>query len=89
MATGRRRLGERIRHPAIGALERPHLQAAAGPVQWAHPGACLDHAVGTGRAYDSHFVSVIRIKDRKVTHWRDYLDPVAVFNAVGWPAQHG
>ena len=25
------------------------------------------------------------IKDRKVTHWRDYLDPVAVFNAVGWP----
>ncbi|NUL06745.1 hypothetical protein HRW07_26635 [Streptomyces lunaelactis] len=28
-----------------------------------------------------------RIIDRKVTHWRDYLDPVAVFNAIGWPAQ--
>ncbi|MFF1680323.1 nuclear transport factor 2 family protein [Streptomyces sp. NPDC058256] len=43
-------------------------------------------AVRTGRAYDNHFVSVITIKDRKVTHWRDYLDPVAIFNAIGWPA---
>jgi ketosteroid isomerase-like protein len=40
----------------------------------------------TGRAYDNHFVSVITIKDRKVTHWRDYLDPVAVFDAIGWPS---
>ena len=45
-------------------------------------------AVSTGRAYDNHFVSVITIKDRKVTRWRDYLDPVAVFDAVGWPAQY-
>lgn len=44
-------------------------------------------AVHTGRTYDNHFVSVITIKDRKVTHWRDYLDPVAVFNAIGWPAR--
>ena len=44
-------------------------------------------AVHTGRPYDNHFVSVITIKDRKVTRWRDYLDPVAVFNAIGWPAQ--
>jgi len=22
----------------------------------------------------------------KVTHWGDYLDPIAVFNATGWPA---
>jgi hypothetical protein len=22
-----------------------------------------------------------------VTHWRDYLDPVAVFQAIGWPTQ--
>jgi len=43
-------------------------------------------AVSTRHAYDNHFVSVITIKDRKVTHWRDYLDPVAVFDALGWPA---
>jgi uncharacterized protein len=44
-------------------------------------------AVGTGRVYDNHFVSVITVKGRRVTHWRDYLDPVAVFQALGWPAQ--
>jgi len=44
-------------------------------------------AVRTGRDYGDHFVSVITVKDRKVTHWRDYLDPVAVFRAVGWPAK--
>jgi ketosteroid isomerase-like protein len=44
-------------------------------------------AVRTGRAYDNHFVSVITVKGRKVTHWRDYLDPVAVFRAIGWPAE--
>jgi uncharacterized protein len=44
-------------------------------------------AVHTGRPYDNHFVSVITVKGRKVTHWRDYLDPVAVFRATGWPAE--
>jgi ketosteroid isomerase-like protein len=44
-------------------------------------------AVRTGRAYDNHFVSVITVKGRRVTHWRDYLDPVAVFQAIGWPAE--
>ncbi|MEU9126410.1 hypothetical protein AB0C96_42610 [Streptomyces sp. NPDC048506] len=29
--------------------------------------------------------SVVTIQDRKVTHWRDYLDPIAVFDAQGWP----
>jgi ketosteroid isomerase-like protein len=44
-------------------------------------------AVKSGRAYDNHFVSVITIADHKVTHWRDYLDPVAVFDALGWPSR--
>ena len=42
--------------------------------------------VGTGQTYDNHLVSVVTIQNRKVAHWRDYLDPVAVFNALGWPA---
>jgi limonene-1,2-epoxide hydrolase len=29
---------------------------------------------------------VLTIADRKVSRWRDYLDPIAVFDAVGWPA---
>ena len=42
-------------------------------------------SVTTRRAYDNRFVSIVTIKDGKVAHWRDYLDPVAVFNASGWP----
>jgi uncharacterized protein len=43
-------------------------------------------SVQTGDPYDNRFVSIITIRDGKVTRWRDYLDPVAVFEATGWPA---
>jgi ketosteroid isomerase-like protein len=39
--------------------------------------------VATGRPYTNCFISVITIHDRKVTHWRDYLDPLAIFDALG------
>ena len=42
-------------------------------------------SVQTGRPYNNRFASVITVKDSKVTHWRDYLDPIAVFDATGWP----
>jgi len=41
--------------------------------------------VESGRPYDNRFVSIITIEDGKVTHWRDYLDPIAIFDATGWP----
>jgi ketosteroid isomerase-like protein len=41
--------------------------------------------VTTGAAYANRYVSVLTIVERKVTQWRDYLDPIAVFKAVGWP----
>ena len=42
-------------------------------------------AVPTGNAYRNRYISVLSITDRKIAHWRDYLDPLAVFDAVGWP----
>ena len=42
-------------------------------------------SVQTRRAYNNRFASIVTVKDRKVTHWRDYLDPIAVFDAAGWP----
>ena len=42
-------------------------------------------SVQTGRPYSNRFVSIITVKDRKVQHWRDYLDPIAIFDAAGWP----
>jgi ketosteroid isomerase-like protein len=43
--------------------------------------------VATGTPYTNRYISVLTITDRKVTHWRDYLDPVAVFDALGWPSR--
>jgi ketosteroid isomerase-like protein len=45
-------------------------------------------AVRTGAAYSNRYVSVLTITERKVARWRDYLDPIAVFDATGWPAPH-
>ena len=42
-------------------------------------------AVPTGAPYRNHYISVLTITERKVSHWRDYLDPLAVFDALGWP----
>ena len=46
------------------------------------------HAVSTGAPYANRFISVITITGRKITRWRDYLDPIAVFDALGWPPRH-
>ena len=35
----------------------------------------------TGKAYDNRFCSIITIKDRKIIHWRDYMDSLAVMLA--------
>jgi uncharacterized protein len=48
--------------------------------------ASQGRVVPTGTPYANRYISVLTIADRKVTRWRDYLDPVAVFNAVGWPS---
>ncbi len=39
----------------------------------------------TGRPYNNRFVSIVTVKNGKVTKWRDYLDPIAVFDSSGWP----
>lgn len=45
----------------------------------------LEYAVhgvvpSTGKGYDNRFCSIITIKDRKIAHWRDYMDSFAVMN---------
>ena len=38
--------------------------------------------VTTGHPYSNRYISVITLKDRKVSYWRDYLDPLRVFAAL-------
>lgn len=36
----------------------------------------------TRAAYDNRFISVITIENRKIVHWRDYMDSVAAWTAL-------
>jgi ketosteroid isomerase-like protein len=60
-----------------------HHGAATGVVVLEY--ASEGHVAGTGRPYSDRYISVLTLREGEVAHWRDYLDPVAVFDAVGWP----
>jgi len=36
----------------------------------------------TGAKYTNRFCSIIKIEDQKITHWRDYMDSLAAWNAL-------
>jgi ketosteroid isomerase-like protein len=38
--------------------------------------------LATGVKYDNRFCSIIRIENRKIAHWRDYMDFLAAWNAL-------
>ena len=38
--------------------------------------------LATGMKYDNRFCSIIKIEKRKITHWRDYMDSLAAWNAL-------
>ena len=38
--------------------------------------------VATGRPYGNQYISVVTISDRKIVHWRDYLDPLRALAAL-------
>jgi uncharacterized protein len=38
--------------------------------------------IKTGASYDNRFISVVTIKDRKIVHWRDYMDSLAAMTAL-------
>ncbi len=38
--------------------------------------------LATGVKYNNRFCSVIKIEKRKISHWRDYMDSLAAWNAL-------
>src|SRR5260370_41305162 len=36
----------------------------------------------TGVPYDNRFLSIITVTDRKIVHWRDYMDSLAAWNSL-------
>jgi ketosteroid isomerase-like protein len=42
--------------------------------------------VATGVSYDNRLIAVVTIEDRKIVHWRDYLDSLAAMTALSQAA---
>jgi len=42
--------------------------------------------LATGVKYDNRFCSIVRIENRRIAHWRDYMDSLAAWNALTPPA---
>jgi ketosteroid isomerase-like protein len=38
--------------------------------------------LSSGAAYDNRFISVVTIENRKIIHWRDYMDSLAAWTAL-------
>jgi ketosteroid isomerase-like protein len=38
--------------------------------------------IRTGASYDNRFISVVTIEDRKIVHWRDYMDSLTAMTAL-------
>lgn len=38
--------------------------------------------LATGVKYDNRFCSIVKIENRKIAHWRDYMDSLAAWNAL-------
>jgi uncharacterized protein len=43
--------------------------------------------VGTGAPYDNRFISVVTVENKKIVHWRDYMDSLAAWMALNRDAQ--
>jgi ketosteroid isomerase-like protein len=38
--------------------------------------------LATGAKYNNRFCSIIKIRNRKIAHWRDYMDSLAAWNTL-------
>jgi ketosteroid isomerase-like protein len=43
------------------------------------------HILANGAAYNNRFCSIIKITNRRIAHWRDYMDSLAAWNALTSP----
>jgi uncharacterized protein len=65
-------------HRGDGLVVHPARDARVVILEYEVHGKVL----ATGAPYDNRFVSIITIQDRKIVHWRDYMDSLAAWTAL-------
>jgi ketosteroid isomerase-like protein len=43
--------------------------------------------LSSGAPYDNRLISVVTIENRKIVHWRDYMDSLAAWAALNGSSQ--
>jgi ketosteroid isomerase-like protein len=43
--------------------------------------------LATSAPYDNRFISVVTVENRKIVHWRDYMDSLAAWTALNQASQ--
>ena len=71
--------GNNIRlHSADGLVVHHAQDRSVVILEYEIHGTILSHGV----PYDNRFISVVTIKNRKIVHWRDYMDSLAAWMAL-------
>ena len=71
--------GNNIRlHSADGLVVHRAQDSSVVILEYDIHGTILAHGV----PYDNRFISVVAIKNRKIVHWRDYMDSLAAWTAL-------
>jgi ketosteroid isomerase-like protein len=65
-------------HRADGLVVHPSKDSRVVILEYEVHGKVL----ATGALYDNRFISVVTIENRKITHWRDYMDSLAAWTAL-------
>ena len=43
--------------------------------------------LASGAAYNNRLISIVTIENRKIVHWRDYMDSLAAWTALNIPSR--
>ena len=71
--------GDNIRlHSADGLVVHHAQDRRVAILEYDVHGTVLSHGI----PYDNRFVSVITIENRKIVHWRDYMDSLSAWMAL-------
>ncbi|MDA4848580.1 nuclear transport factor 2 family protein [Hoeflea poritis] len=75
--------------PKVGALlafesmGTPITHAAMDGETFVLEFSCKGSGSETGARYDQNYISVIRVRDGRIVHYRDYWNPLILLEAVG------
>lgn len=65
-------------HRADGLVVHPSKDSRVVILEYEVHGKVL----ATGALYDNRFIAVVTIENRKIIHWRDYMDSLAAWTAL-------